>query len=106
MIRISIVVAIVLTLFYRTFNSIKVVAFTPIQPVNTLSSPYFYQQPITDNTNHVTTTTTSDTSIHAISPWNLNREFGAQPFGFDINAEIWNGRIAQVCNFILSFKGI
>lgn len=39
------------------------------------------------------TTTSLDAEFSA---WNLNPEFGASPFGFDINAEVWNGRIAQV----------
>jgi hypothetical protein len=45
-----------------------------------------------------TTTTVSSSSLDAaaFSAWNLNRDFGASPFGFDINAEVWNGRIAQV----------
>jgi hypothetical protein len=28
--------------------------------------------------------------------WNLNREAGSSPFGLDLNAEVWNGRVAQV----------
>jgi hypothetical protein len=92
MVRLStlvVTVSLSLPLFYRTCD-----AFTPVQSMSTASSSpynYYYSQPSTD--------TTTETSIHAISPWNLNRDFGASPFGFDINAEIWNGRIAQVGDF-------
>jgi hypothetical protein len=32
----------------------------------------------------------------ALRTWNLNREAGSSPFGLDLNAEVWNGRVAQV----------
>jgi hypothetical protein len=101
--------------------NVVVMSFTPISsttPTTTTTSSSFYtttQQKLhyapgidTKKTNHpytssssssFSTTTTSlyDTATPSMmSPWNLNPEFGAPPFGFDVNAEVWNGRIAQV----------
>ena len=55
------------------------------------------QQPL--STASVTTNPSSITSLEAsfqFGPWNLNKGENASPFGFDLNAEIWNGRVAQV----------
>ena len=91
---------------------VTVMAFTPMPPTTSTTS-YFtaqqqqqqqqQQQPhFTDfvdspNPQHASSSTSlHGTATSMMSPWNINPEFGAPPFGFDMNAEIWNGRIAQV----------
>ena len=59
------------------------------------------QQPLSTASTLVTTNpspVSSVTSLEAFQfgPWNLNKGENASPFGFDLNAEIWNGRVAQV----------
>ena len=83
-------------------------AFTPSPPASTTSfSMTQQQQPqqsivshptssVDTPNQHVSSTSLEGTASSMMSPWNINPEFGAPPFGFDMNAEIWNGRIAQV----------
>ena len=99
----------------RTSTSVNVMAFTPIPPTASTTSFYTTQNqqqqqqnyphppliPSVDTPNHPQHVSSSSTSLDGtapsmMSPWNINPEFGAPPFGFDMNAEIWNGRIAQV----------
>ena len=94
-------------------NVLVVMAFTPISP--TTSTTYFStaqhqkqlqftssvdthkQQHVSSSASSSSSSTSLDsTATSMMSPWNINQEFGAPPFGFDTNAEIWNGRIAQV----------
>jgi hypothetical protein len=57
---------------------------------------------VSSRRNDIKEASTTTTSLDAeFSAWNLNPEFGASPFGFDINAEVWNGRIAQVSAAVL-----
>ena len=118
--RSSVAVPLLLWLFgtYATFA--VVMAFTPIPPTSTTS---FYTTQQSHSTwssidapsmnqqqqqppPHVSSSSSSSTSLDGtatsmMTPWNMNPEFGAPPFGFDMNAEIWNGRIAQVGKYVL-----
>ena len=91
-----------------TSNVVVVMAFTPIPTSSSTTSFNTRQQQqqthVTSsfdrpNPQHVSSTSldgTAAASPSMMSPWNINPEFGAPPFGFDMNAEIWNGRVAQV----------
>jgi hypothetical protein len=96
-----------------TSNVVVVMAFTPILPATATASFYTTQQQQqphftssvdtphqppqqVTSTSSPSSTSLDGTATSMMSPWNINPEFGAPPFGFDMNAEIWNGRIAQV----------
>jgi hypothetical protein len=59
-------------------------------PASVASSPYWTREAA------AMSSSTALAEKVALRTWNLNREAGSSPFGLDLNAEVWNGRVAQV----------
>lgn len=87
---------------------IMLMVFSPSSSVDAFMTPYRNVGRTTDfvassSSAVKTTTRTSTTTRLSERQWNFNE--GQSPWGLKKNAEIWNGRVAQVCDVVIVGSG-